>query len=300
MALSIVDQRSGPDLDTGSPFHGFLPIGGARARGDVQLIEAVRCDVAAYGDLYAHHVGYARRLARQLSRTAAEADDLVSEAFIRTLNALRAGGGPDSAIRAYLRTAVRHAAYDRYREERRVELSGDITDAVDGVLASVPLDDTATATVEKALVRRAFAQLPERWKMVLRLIEVEGRRPADVAQNLGLTPNGVSALTYRAREALRQAYLQVHLSGAEARRCEPTTNVLGAWTRGGVSKRRARQVELHLAECVSCRALSTELAEINSAFRAAKRSAVRPSRCSEEPPASLGLVQKKPVVGARR
>src|SRR6202000_1186561 len=122
-----------------------------RDRDDAQLIEAVRHgDVAAYGDLYVQHLGPARSLARQLARTTADGDDLVSEAFIRVLHALRAGGGPNSAIRAYLLTALRHVAYDRTRKERRVELSEDIAESVDPALVSVPFDDTVTATAEKA------------------------------------------------------------------------------------------------------------------------------------------------------
>jgi anti-sigma factor RsiW len=67
---------------------------------------------------------------------------------------------------------------------------------------------------------------------------------------------------------LRQAYLQVHLTESSKKRCEPTVERLGAWTRSGLSKREARQVEGHLDECESCQALSAELAEIdNSAFR---------------------------------
>lgn len=249
-----------------------------RDRDDARLIEAVRRgDTAAYGDLYARHVASARNLARQLSRTTAEADDLVSEAFIRVLQVLRTGGGPDSAIRAYLLTALRHTAYDRTRKERRVELSEDITETVDPALVSVPFDDTVTASAERALAKKAFAGLPDRWRKVLWLTEVEGQTPAEVAPSLGLTPNGVSALAYRAREALRQGYLQAHLAAAKAKQCGPTTEVLGSWTRRGLPKRQAREVEVHLDECASCRALSTELAEINSCFRVATKAPAKPS-----------------------
>ena len=256
----------------------FSSICEVRELDDAQLIEAVRRgDVAAYGDLFARHVDSARNLARQLSRTVVEADDLVSDAFIRVLHAIRTGSGPDSTIRAYLLTTLRHAAYDRTRKERRVELSEDLTESVDPALVSVPFDDTVTATAEKVLANKAFTQLPERWRTVLWLTEVEGRTPAEVAPSLGLTPNGVSALAYRAREALRQGYLQAHLAAAQKKRCGPTIKVLGAWTRSGLPKRLAREVEAHLDECASCRALSAELAEINSSFRVAAKATAKPS-----------------------
>ncbi len=249
---------------------------------DARLIQAVRRgDIAAYGDLYARHVVSARNLARQLSRTATEADDLVSEAFIRVLQILRAGGGPDSAFRAYLLAALRHMAYDRTRKERRVELSDDIAEAVDPTLVSVPFDDTVMTSSERVLARRAFVGLPDRWRKVLWLTEVEGRTPAEVAPSLGLTPNGLSALAYRAREALRQGYLQAHLAAAQTKQCGPTIEVLGSWTRDGLTKRQTEEVETHLDVCASCRALSAELAEINSSFRSGAKAPAKRSKGSK-------------------
>jgi len=106
--------------------------------------------------------------------------------------------------------------------------------------------------------------------------EIEGQPPAEIAPLLGLTPNGVSALAYRAREGLRQAYLQMHLadraitgaSRRERRRCRAASERLGAWIRGGLSKRETAQVEQHLDECERCRTLATELADVNGCLRA--------------------------------
>ena len=237
---------------------------------DAELITAVReGDVKAYGSLYERHVTSAYNLARQLSRSTAEADDLVSEAFARVLDTLRAGRGPDSAFRAYLLTSLRHVAYDKTRKDRKVELTEDVT-TVSGVSTekiSEPFRDTAVAGLERSLAAKAFARLPERWQAVLWHTEIEGQSPAEVAPLLGLTPNGVSALAYRAREGLRQAYLQVHLAETTENRCRDSVHKLGAWTRGGLSKRETTQVETHLDECDRCRALAAELAEVNGALR---------------------------------
>ena len=237
---------------------------------DADLIDAVRKGtVSAYGSLYERHVASAYNLARQLSRSPAEADDLVSEAFAKVLDTLRAGRGPDSAFRAYLLTALRHTAYDKTRRDRKVELSEDV-ETVSGVstaAVSEPFSDTAVAGLERSLAARAFARLPERWQAVLWHTEIEGQSPAEVAPILGLTANGVSALAYRAREGLRQAYLQVHLAETTERRCRATAERLGAWTRSGLAKREKAQVEAHLDECGRCRALAAELADVNGAMR---------------------------------
>ncbi|MFF5990333.1 sigma-70 family RNA polymerase sigma factor [Prauserella flavalba] len=241
---------------------------------DAELIAAVREGrLESYGPLYERHVSAAYNLARQLARSSTEADDLVSEAFSKVLDALRAGKGPDSAFRAYLLTALRHTAYDKTRKDKRVDLSDDMTAMTTGGGAAaealtVPFSDTAMAGLERTLAAKAFARLPERWQAVLWHTEIEQQSPAEVAPLLGLTPNGVSALAYRAREGLRQAYLQVHLAEVSADRCRATADKLGAWTRSGLSKRERAQVEQHLDECADCRALAAELADVNGALRA--------------------------------
>jgi hypothetical protein len=65
---------------------------------------------------------------------------------------------------------------------------------------------------DRSLASRAFARLPERWQEALWHTEIEGLSPADAAPLMGLSPNGMSALAYRARGGLREAYLQVHLA----------------------------------------------------------------------------------------
>ncbi|SFQ21114.1 RNA polymerase sigma factor, sigma-70 family [Amycolatopsis arida] len=238
---------------------------------DAELITSVRRgELTAYGTLYERHVRAAYNLARQLVRSPAEADDLVSEAFAKVLDTLRGGKGPDRAFRAYLLTALRHTAYDKTRRDRRVDLNEDMTEVggAAGDALTVPFSDTAVAGLERTLAARAFARLPERWQAVLWHTEIEQQSPAEVAPLLGLTPNGVSALAYRAREGLRQAYLQVHLAETAATRCRATAERLGAWTRDGLAKRERAQVEAHLDECDRCRALAAELADVNGSLRA--------------------------------
>ncbi|MDX3188623.1 hypothetical protein PV458_09490 [Streptomyces sp. MN03-5084-2B] len=62
----------------------------------------------------------------------------------------------------------------------------------------------------------AFAELPHRWRTVLWHTVIEPRSPAEVGQLLGLTAHGVSALAYRAREGLREAYAQLYAASLPA------------------------------------------------------------------------------------
>ena len=200
------------------------------APSDAELISAVRGgDLDAYGTLFERHVDAARRLARQLV-PAGDAEDLVSEAFVKVLGVLQRGGGPDVAFRAYLLTAVRRLQVDRFRAGSRLHT----TDDMEAFDPGVPFRDTAVEGFESAAAAAAFASLPERWQLVLWHTEVEGDKPADIAPMLGMSANSVSALAYRAREGLRQAFLTQHAAELDEDTCRWTHGQLGAYVRGGI------------------------------------------------------------------
>ena len=231
---------------------------------DAELIAAVRAgDRAAFAQLYERHERAARRMARQLSASPHDVDDLVAEAFARVFDMLSAGRGPDSAFRAYLLTAVRNGMYERARRDRRLELSEDMGRHDRGE----PWVDPAEAELNSALAARAFASLPERWRTVLWYSEVEQESTAEVGSRLGLRPNAVAALAYRAREGLRQAFLQAHVSGCDEEACREAVARLGSWTRDRISTGDAARVEAHLATCRRCRQVAAELEEVNSGLR---------------------------------
>jgi len=231
---------------------------------DAELISSVRGgDVSAYGDLFARHRDAATRLARQLV-SAPDADDLVSEAFAKVLNVLLAGGGPDVAFRAYLLTAVRRLHVDKIRSTSRATPTDDLSQFDTGE----PFNDTVIAGFEGGAAARAYASLPERWQLVLWHLEVEGQKPAEVAPLLGMSPNSVSALAYRAREGLRQAYLQMHSADIGDAECQWVHDKMGAYVRKGLSRRDAAKVEEHLRTCRKCTALFVELTEVNSSMSA--------------------------------
>ena len=151
---------------------------------DAEFITAVRGgDTAAYASLYERHRAAAYHLARQLTGSPSEADDLVSDAFTKVFHTLLAGGGPDSAFRAYLLTSVRNTFYDGVRRGKKVTYTDDMAPHDEGQ----PFVDTAVAGLDNAMAARAFAKLPERWQTVLWHTEVEGESPAQVAPILGLT-----------------------------------------------------------------------------------------------------------------
>jgi hypothetical protein len=97
--------------------------------------------------------------------------------------------------------------------------------------------------------------------------EVEDESPAEIAPLLGLRPNGVAALAYRAREGLRQAYLRAHLPEVERSECRATVSKLAGWVRSSVPDPLSRKISKHLSRCADCRARADTLTTVNSELR---------------------------------
>ncbi|MFI0717446.1 sigma-70 family RNA polymerase sigma factor [Streptomyces sp. NPDC021224] len=247
-------------------------------RSDAELVDQVRAGRdSAYEELYRRHAQAVRRYARTCCRDAHTAEDLTGEVFARTLQAIRGGSGPQSAVRAYLLTTVRRVAASWGSSARREQLVEDFAvfavtaeGAGGGAVASEPAADVrAMREAERSLAIKAFRTLPERWQTVLWHTAVEEESPSAIAPLLGLTANATAVLAHRAREGLRQAYLQAHVSSALTRAgdCARYADRLGAHARGGLRMRADRELNRHLKDCERCAAASLELADLNSTLK---------------------------------
>ncbi len=227
------------------------------ALSDAELIEQARGgDEAAFTELYVRHQPAALRLARTYRRLG-DPDELVNGAFERVLGAIKRGAGPTESFRAYLFVTLR-----RYAAEKASKPDEESLDDVPEPISEAA-DSPALAQADRALITQAFESLPDRWQAVLWHTAVEGEQPRELAGVLGVSANAAAAMAYRAREKLRQAYLQAHLLASPAPDHEPYRSQLGAYVRGGLSPRDTTAVEEHLEGCESCRALVAELEDVN-------------------------------------
>ncbi|NRQ51394.1 sigma-70 family RNA polymerase sigma factor [Aeromicrobium stalagmiti] len=236
---------------------------------DGDLLDLVRRgDTQAYAELYARHAYIAQRLARRLSRHD-EVEDIVAQAFVNVLDLLKRGKGPDETFRGYLLTAVRNEAGARSKARHRGVVTED-----EGVIDSVvELGDGRPDAFEISTVRAAYESLPPRWQAVIWELDVEGRRPHEVAERLGLGANAVSALVHRARSGLRDAYLQAHVrdDSAPGPSCADVRPRLAASVRETAARRDRERVFAHLATCPDCMAVYLDLEELNGALGAGGR-----------------------------
>ncbi len=69
-------------------------------------------------------------------------------------------------------------------------------------------EDAAVRAEEVRLVRRALAELPERYRVALLLRESQGLSCEEVGEALGISRSAAKVLLFRAREKLRQVYFR--------------------------------------------------------------------------------------------
>ncbi|WP_234310709.1 MULTISPECIES: sigma-70 family RNA polymerase sigma factor [unclassified Streptomyces] len=242
---------------------------------DAELIDRMRSgDDSAYEELYRRHAQAVRRYARTCCRDAHTAEDLTAEVFARMLQAVRGGSGPEHAVRAYLLTCVRRVAASWTRSARREQLVDDFavfaarsasdSDGSGDDSLEPGADVRAMREAERSMAMRAFRSLPERWQAVLWHTEVEDESPSEVATLFGLDANGTRVLASRAREGLKQAYLQAHVSATLTadEECARYADQLGTYARGRLRTRAERGLRKHLEDCAKCRLAALQIEEV--------------------------------------
>lgn len=230
----------------------------AASLGDEALLDLVRQgDTTAWAELFRRHHEAATRLARGIDPS--NADDLVSEAFTKVYLATSKGAGVRSAFRAYLFQTIRNLAVNGFRRDRRLMW-------VDDVSTQTPADDDSTDLDERMtseMLADAFRSLPPRWQTVLWHTAVEGDDHRVVGELLGLKPNAVAALSFRAREGLRRAYIDAHVAASEVTECRDARRLVPGHVLGKLTAREQERLDTHLAGCPGCSGVVKEVESVN-------------------------------------
>jgi RNA polymerase sigma factor (sigma-70 family) len=210
-------------------------------------------------ELWTRHYPAALATARRVARQPRDAEELAADAFSGMLAALRSGGGPTGSVRAYLLTSVRNGVTTRARRANAADVLTAETTVLENA-ADVPADPVAAAG-ELSLMREAFAALPTRWQHVLWRTAVDHESNITVGEELGLSANAVAALARRARQGLRAAYVQVHVSrGAVDPGCVPYIGGLAALL---TTPDSTSETALHVRGCARCTERLAELRRVD-------------------------------------
>ncbi|MFB4348987.1 sigma-70 family RNA polymerase sigma factor [Microbacterium sp. CR_7] len=227
---------------------------------DADLVLRTRSgDAAAFGELWRRHYPSGMSVARSIT-SSIDPDDLVQESYTRIYQAIIKGGGPNGSFRAYLFTSIRNtaAAWGRSRRESAI-------DELDTVADPDSTEQATNEALDRSLTAQAFRSLPSRWQEVLWYTEIEQMKPAEAGPLLGMKAGAVSQLAFRAREGLREAWIQAHLRSAEpGSDCQWTIEHLGAYSRGNLGVRDKKRLEGHLEDCARCMIVAAEAKDVST------------------------------------
>jgi RNA polymerase sigma-70 factor, ECF subfamily len=187
----------------------LLPATGGREQ-DVRLVPRLQCrDEAAFEELIRSHGGRLLSVARRFLPNTEDAQDAVQETFIKAFKAIHTFE-ERAQLHTWLHRILVNTALMKLRERRRKpeEPIDDLlpTYAADGhqTTESREWSDALFERKETAgIVRQAIAMLPDQYRTVLVLRDLEERDTAETARILGTTTTVVKVRLHRARQALR-------------------------------------------------------------------------------------------------
>src|SRR5574341_1117027 len=142
-------------------------------------------------------------LAVYLTRNGSEAEDLVQETYVRALR-FSHRFQPGTHLRAWLFQILRNTFLTFYRlREREAALADDGVPDWDVPMFHDAPEETASAMEAHTDLERAMSRLPEEFRTVLLLAEVEGLALEEIARVMTCPGGTVKWRIFRAKERLR-------------------------------------------------------------------------------------------------
>jgi RNA polymerase sigma-70 factor (ECF subfamily) len=149
------------------------------------------------------HLDALYNFAMYLTRNPPDADDLVQETYLRAFR-FSHRFEPGTHLRAWLFQIMRNTFLTFYRlRERESAVAEDGVPDWDVPMFHDAPDDDSRATEAHTDLERALRRLPEEFRTVLLLAEVEGLPLEEVAQVMACPVGTVKSRIFRAKERLR-------------------------------------------------------------------------------------------------
>jgi RNA polymerase sigma-70 factor (ECF subfamily) len=214
---------SGPVRESAVPFFNTMvpatnPPSASPDRGDRELVAGLqRGDEASYEVLVRRHGGAMLAVARRVMRNEEDAREAVQDAFLQAFRSIH-HFREEARLSTWLHRIVVNGALMRLRAAgRRPEVSIDelLPQFDDAGAHSEPIQplwmsvEAALESAEiRAQVRACVDQLPEPYRTVIVLRDLQELSTAEAAIALGISENAVKIRLHRAHQALRTLLVQ--------------------------------------------------------------------------------------------
>jgi RNA polymerase sigma-70 factor (ECF subfamily) len=152
------------------------------------------------------------RLALRITLNPAEAEDVVQDTMLKVWNR-REQWDEIESMEAFCLTICRNLALDRNKKaDNQTAPLDDVTEPPDRSYASNPEEQTVQRD-RIQLVRQLIEQLPEKQRTCIWLRDIEGKAYKEIAQMMDISEQQVKVNIFRARQAIRQKYLETESYG---------------------------------------------------------------------------------------
>jgi RNA polymerase sigma-70 factor (ECF subfamily) len=191
---------------------GMLDQAGIRSGGPVVATDdeivrrVVGGEAALFEVLMRRHNPKVYRAVRSVLRNEDEVEDAMQQAYLQAYVHLRDFGGASSFSTWLVRIAL-NEAIGRVRSRRLVPVA-EIPEREDDGTAGRGPEDEAAMREAMTLLEKAVDRLPEMYRTVYLLREIEQMSAAEVAEVLGISEDAVKVRLHRARRTLRDLLAQ--------------------------------------------------------------------------------------------
>ncbi len=181
---------------------------------DEELLAGLRAGSDRHADRFVRtHIGWMRAVALRLLKDDGLADDCVQEALIKALRSIGKFEGR-SKLKTWLHRITVNQALMKLRSRKRLE-----EDLIDPLLPDfdenacrieapwtqrVSAEQILSTAQQRRLVLSKINELPDNYRIILMLRDIEEMDTAEVADCLGIAEGNVKVRLHRARAALKK------------------------------------------------------------------------------------------------
>jgi RNA polymerase sigma-70 factor (ECF subfamily) len=176
--------------------------------GDVELArKSAEGDIEAFEQLYRRHFRRVYSLCLRMLSNPTEAEDMTQEVFIQLFNKIGSFRG-ESAFTTWLhRMTVNQVLMHFRKRSTRSEMLTEEGETPVQIVTGTE-NPNAMPVVDKIALERAISELPQGYRTVFVLHDVEGYDHQEIAQMLGFAEGTSKSQLHKARLKLRQMLRQ--------------------------------------------------------------------------------------------
>jgi len=225
-------------------------------RSDADLVRSFKQgDKGAFEELHRRYVGAIYRLVIRTLGDGLLAEDIAQETFIKSLRTL---DRVDESFNfgGWIHTVAQNLCRDELRRKRR-DPRLDQKDNERDIMYELPAtsrESNPIASFEARELRRQVwstaQKLPEKYRLVLTLRELQGFSYRRIARAMNMSESAVETLLYRARLRFKEEF--VNQQGGHDLDCSEVQPMLAPYLAGKLRVAQAEAVRDHLAHCVKC------------------------------------------------